>query len=35
MPNEETIAAMKEARRGKLRRHASSADMLKSLDEDD
>lgn len=35
IPNEETVAAMKEAQRGSLKRHANSKSLLKSLDADD
>jgi DNA-damage-inducible protein J len=35
VPNEETIEAMKEARRGGLKRHKSTADLLRALKEDD
>jgi DNA-damage-inducible protein J len=35
VPNEETIAAMREARRGGLRRHATTKALLKSLNADD
>lgn len=34
-PNEETIAAMREARRGGLRSHASVSDLMADLDADD
>ena len=35
VPNEETIAAMKEARRGGLARFKDAKELLKSLDADD
>ena len=35
VPNEETIAAMREARRGGLKRHGSAKALLKSLNADD
>jgi DNA-damage-inducible protein J len=35
VPNLETIAAMKEARKGGLRRHHSAKALMKSLNEDD
>lgn len=35
VPNAETVAAMKEARRGGLKRYRNVKDMLKSLNEDD
>jgi len=35
VPNKETIAAMKEARRGGLRRHKNAKAFLKSLNADD
>jgi DNA-damage-inducible protein J len=35
VPNKGTIAAMKEARRGGLRRHKKAKALLKSLDADD
>jgi DNA-damage-inducible protein J len=35
VPNAETIAAMKEARKGGLRKHRSVNALLKSLNEDD
>jgi DNA-damage-inducible protein J len=35
VPNKETIAAMKEARRGGLKRHRNTKALLKSLSADD
>lgn len=35
IPNAETIEAMKEARRGGLKRHPNAKALLKSLDADD
>ena len=35
VPNKETIAAMKEARRGGVRRHRDAKALLKSLNADD
>ena len=35
IPNQDTIEAMKEARKGKLKRHRSSKTLLKSLNADD
>jgi DNA-damage-inducible protein J len=35
VPNEETVAAMKEARRGRLKRHRTAKALLKSLNADD
>jgi len=35
VPNEATIAAMREARRGKLKRHANAKALLKLLNADD
>jgi DNA-damage-inducible protein J len=35
VPNKETIAAMKEARRGGLKRHRNTKALLKSLNADD
>ncbi len=34
-PNEETVAAMREARRGKLKRHVGAKALLKSLNAGD
>jgi DNA-damage-inducible protein J len=35
VPNNVTIEAMKEARRGKLKKHRDSKDLMASLNEDD
>ena len=35
IPNAETVAAMKDARRGKLKRHVNATALLKSLNADD
>jgi len=35
VPNETTIAAIKEARRGGLRRYASARELMEELDADD
>lgn len=35
VPNKDTIAAIKEARRGGLKKHPNSKALLKSLDADD
>jgi DNA-damage-inducible protein J len=35
LPNAKTVAAMKEARRGKLKRHPTVKSLLTSLDADD